>query len=291
MKHVVAIIGTGRMGSALATALLNGGHQVRVWNRSPSKYADLVRLGAQPSATVAEAVADADVVIVNVSDYAASSQVLDVAEVRTALASKLLVQLTSGSPRQARDSAAWATEHGIRYLDGAIMGTPNYIGKPEGTILYAGPEKEFNDYHNIFLALGGNARHVGTDVGHASALDCALLGSIVVDVEGIPPDLFTTFFAAFKPVVDDAVIDVATRVRDGRLKGDEATLASLDAHYSAFKQLLELTRERGLDPTLPDAFDQLFRRAMHAGLAQADFAALSAFLRRPIEAHRVGELA
>ena len=293
MQQTVAVIGTGRMGSALATALVTHGYRTRVWNRTPARYAALAAQGARPAASVAEAASDAGVVIVNVSDSAASKAILDAAEVRRALAGKLLVQLTSGSPRQARASAAWAAAHGIDYLDGAIMATPNYIGTPDGTILYAGPADQFDAHRPVFLALGGNARHVGGDVGHAAALDAALLGqmwgalfgallgAVIAEAEGIAHALFMTHFAAFKPVVDDAVVDAATRVRDGRLEGDAATLASLDAHYGAFRQLRALCRERAIDPTLPEAFDQLFGRALAAGRAADDFAALSAFMRQP----------
>lgn len=286
MKPTISVLGTGRMGSALVGALLKQGYGTHIWNRTAAKCEPLVALGAQAAATVTDAADAAEIVIVNVSDYATSDQLLRSDGVETALRGKLLVQLTSGSPGQARKAAAWAQQHGIDYLDGAIMATPNFIGEPGCTILYSGPAELFERHKPVFLALGGNAQHVGDDVSHASALDAALLvqmwgalfgalqGVAVCEAEKIPLSTYRTYVQT-SLMVNGAVTDVLTRIQNGRFAADESTLATIEIHYGAFRHLLELCRERGLDRTVPDAFDRLFRSAIAAGRAQDDFAALS----------------
>src|SRR5258705_13738299 len=59
----VAVLGMGRMGRALAGRLLDGGHRVTVWNRSPGKAGELVSAGAREAHSVADAVDDVEVVI------------------------------------------------------------------------------------------------------------------------------------------------------------------------------------------------------------------------------------
>ena len=43
----VGVAGLGRMGSAIARRLIDVGHEVIVWNRSPDKAKPLVRRGPQ----------------------------------------------------------------------------------------------------------------------------------------------------------------------------------------------------------------------------------------------------
>ncbi len=291
MKPRITILGTGRMGSALARAFLEQGYTTSVWNRTTSKCGPLVELGAQIASSVLDAVAAAEIVVVNVNDYVTSDRLLRPDDVTKALRGKLVVQLTSGSPRLAREMATWATSHDIQYLDGAIMATPNLIGAPECTILYSGAADLFEQYKPVLLALGGNAVHVGSDAGHASALDSALLivmwgslfgalqGVAICEAEELRLDAYMSYLKPVLPQVNGWVMDTVKRIEDGRLSGDEATLATLDSHYGALRHLLELCKERSIPHAMPDIFEQPFQAAIKAGHAQDDFAVLSKFMR------------
>jgi 3-hydroxyisobutyrate dehydrogenase-like beta-hydroxyacid dehydrogenase len=64
----VAVIGTGRMGAAMAERVAEAGHKLTVWNRTREKAE---KLGFDVADTAREAVADAEVVIVSLADDAA----------------------------------------------------------------------------------------------------------------------------------------------------------------------------------------------------------------------------
>ncbi|MCE9669747.1 NAD(P)-dependent oxidoreductase [Myxococcus stipitatus] len=291
MKTNITVIGAGRMGSALVKAFLQQGHPTTVWNRTRAKCEPLAALGARVAQDVRDAISTAEVVVVNVNDYGTSDQLLRPDEATRALRGKLLVQLTSGSPALAREQAAWARRHGISYLDGAIMGTPDFIGRPEGTLLYAGPKPLFERYEPVLRVLGGNTQHVGEDEGHASALDSALLfqmwGSLfgilqaaaISRAERLPLSTLETFLKATVPVVDGAERDVMARLQRDDVGADAQTLATLETHYVAFKHLLDLCKERGVDRSLPEAMDAFFQKALKAGHGKDDFAALTRFVR------------
>jgi hypothetical protein len=75
------------------------------------------------------------------------------------------------------------------------------------------------------------------------------------------------------------VIDTVKRIEDRRFAGDEATLATLDSHYRAFRHLLELCKEHGIRHSVLSGFDQIFQAAVEAGHVQHDFAVLRRFMR------------
>lgn len=72
--------------------------------------------------------------IVSVLDYPAAREVLSAAG--DALAGRTVVNLTNGTPKDARDMAAWVAGKGARYLDGGIMAVPAMIGGPGSLVLY-----------------------------------------------------------------------------------------------------------------------------------------------------------
>jgi 3-hydroxyisobutyrate dehydrogenase-like beta-hydroxyacid dehydrogenase len=170
MNHRVSVIGTGRMGSALAAALHNKGFSTTVWNRTSSKTAALARLGLRVAESLKAAALASDVVIVNISDYRTTQQLLQDPGVASALGGKILVQLTSGIPEEARHMQSWAKQYEISYLDGAIMSYPSGIGAPECTIFYSGPQAVFNRVKPVLMALGGNTLFVGTAAASAQTM-------------------------------------------------------------------------------------------------------------------------
>ena len=72
----VAVLGTGSMGTALAETLLKAGHEVVVYNRTASKMAPLVALGAKKVETPGDAIKTADATIVVLVDGSAVRDVL-----------------------------------------------------------------------------------------------------------------------------------------------------------------------------------------------------------------------
>ena len=64
----IGILGTGRMGAAIAERLLDNGHSVSVWNRSPAKTKALTERGAHLAASPAELVARSEIVLSVLTD-------------------------------------------------------------------------------------------------------------------------------------------------------------------------------------------------------------------------------
>jgi 3-hydroxyisobutyrate dehydrogenase-like beta-hydroxyacid dehydrogenase len=289
VNEKLAVIGTGRMGSALATALFHKGFTTTVWNRTASKTEPLAQLGLRVAQSVLEAIKEGDVIIVNVINYNATRQLLQRPEVESALRSKILVQLTTGTPNEAREMEAWAQPRGIRYLDGAIVGYPAGIGKPESTILYSGSEELFNRVKPVLLAFGDNALLVGNEIGHASALDVAILafamnamsgflhGYVVCEEEHLPLETYMQFVKSLMPVLEMTLAGLHGTIRE---KNYGNTEASLEVYAACPRALVDWCEDHGVDHSLADAQLFLIEKAIKAGKGQSDFAYLYEVLRR-----------
>lgn len=166
------VIGLGPMGRALAVALIKAGCDVTVWNRTASKAAELVSLGAHWAPDPADAIGAAEVSLINVVDHDAVDAVVRAAG--DAVSGRVLVGLSSDTPDRARGTAALVTGAGGHYLDGAIMTPTDVMGTAGAGVLYAGPRELFETQRGIFEILG-QATWLGEEHGRAAAYDMALL--------------------------------------------------------------------------------------------------------------------
>ncbi|AWS39988.1 NAD(P)-dependent oxidoreductase [Streptosporangium sp. 'caverna'] len=286
-QTAVTVIGLGSMGSALAAALLDRGHPTTVWNRSAHKAQTLVERGARRAVTCEEAIAASPLTIVCVLDYEALHTILD--PVAGTLAGKVLVNLTSGSPEQAREADAWARSHSADYLDGAIMTTPPGVGGSEMMFFYSGSPAAF-EAHRPTLATLGDPLHLGVDPGLASLYDVALLGlmwstmtgwlhgTALVGSEKTEATTFTPIAVRWLTAVAGFLTTYASQVDAGRYPGDDATV---DVQITAIDHLIHAAAARGLDNALPELLKATMERAKAAGHGSDSYASVIEVLKSP----------
>src|SRR5713101_8594637 len=156
----VAWIGTGIMGAPMAGRMLQAGHRVRVFNRSPEKARALAADGASIAADAAASVADAEIVFVMVPDT--PDVEATVAKIEPALKSgQLIVDMSTISPMAERKIAARLKPRGIDYLDAPVSGGD--VGAREGTltIMVGGDETAFVRARPLLEKLGRRITHMG----------------------------------------------------------------------------------------------------------------------------------
>ena len=286
----VSVIGLGAMGSALARALLRGGHHVIVWNRTTAKTAALARDGAVPAADLPSALGASPVSVICVDNYAVTRDLLSRTDVRPRVRGVTLVQLSTGTPREAREGERWARESGADYLDGAILAYPDQMGTPDAVLLVAGAEATFRQCEPLLRSLAGGLTYVGEQIGAASALDCASLaflfgallgalhGSRICEVEGLRVDEFGAMLAELAPVVGAEVRHLSERIHADRYDGSHAALRTYSA---AAVRLAQQAEDSRITPDFPRYAVAALGEGMSAGLADEDLAALIKVLRRP----------
>ncbi|MDN5812756.1 MAG: 2-hydroxy-3-oxopropionate reductase [Arthrobacter sp.] len=159
----VAFIGLGIMGLPMAKNLVKAGFQVTGFNRSPEKAKDLASAGGTAAASVAEAVADADVVITMVPDSPDVEAVVHGEDGVFANAKKgaLWIDNSTIRPDVAVVLADDARAAGLRPLDGPVSG--GEAGAVDGvlSIMVGGEKADFDDAAAVLDAIGKTIVHVG----------------------------------------------------------------------------------------------------------------------------------
>ncbi|MFC3452447.1 NAD(P)-dependent oxidoreductase [Amycolatopsis speibonae] len=274
----VTVLGLGPMGHALAAAFTAADHPTTVWNRTPGKENGL---DVTTAATAADAITASPLVIVCVRDYAVAQSILDA----DALKGRTLVNLTGGSPQQARAMAKWATEHGIGYLDGVIMATTDAIGGPDAALFFSGPADLYETHRPTLAALGENARYAGDSPGRAAAFDASLQDMLWTSMSGVV-HMFALAKAENIAAADlaghakallgffpDMIDLLAEQVGTGHYPGEHGTL---DSTAATMDHILDAIRAQNLDNGVLSAARAEIQRALDAGHGSDGFGRLAA---------------
>lgn len=118
----VAFIGLGNMGGGMAANQARAGHQVRAFDLSADALSRAVSAGCQAASSVAEAVADADVVISMLPAGPHVRSVYGEQVFKSAPKSALLIDCSTIDVETARDVARQAREAGFRFADAPVSG-------------------------------------------------------------------------------------------------------------------------------------------------------------------------
>ncbi|HEV2270771.1 MAG TPA: NAD(P)-dependent oxidoreductase [Steroidobacteraceae bacterium] len=139
----IGFIGLGNMGAAIAGRLLEAGHTLRVWNRSPEPARRLAQRGAQVAAT-AEGAFRGDVVFSMLSDDQVTRAVLvdsGVIAGATPDATRIHVNLATISAALADELEELHRERGVGYVAAPVLGRPDVAAAGKLTVLVAGPRE------------------------------------------------------------------------------------------------------------------------------------------------------
>jgi len=158
----IAFIGLGIMGNPMAGHLARAGHTVTGFNRTP-QYDDLEAAGGRGADSLADAVADADVVCVMVPD---SPDVRDVLAgeggvFESAKPGTLVVDFSSIRPDVTVELARQARERGFRLLDAPVSGGEAGAKNAALSIMVGGDADDFAEAKPLLDVVGKTVVHVG----------------------------------------------------------------------------------------------------------------------------------
>ena len=160
----VAVVGLGGMGSRVAQRLIDAGHELTVWNRTPAKAEPL---GVPIAATPAEAAASSEIVITMVADPPALRAVTEGPEGIAAGAdeTRTVIEMSTVGPEAIERLGSHLS---AQLLDAPVLGS---LSEAEaGTLsIFVGGEREPFERHSDLLAVLGNPLYVGPSGSGAAA--------------------------------------------------------------------------------------------------------------------------
>jgi 3-hydroxyisobutyrate dehydrogenase-like beta-hydroxyacid dehydrogenase len=274
----ITVIGLGLMGTALARAIQRAGHDLTVWNRSPAKMQPFIDDGVAGAADVASAITASPVILICIDNYAVTDTMLKSDQILPLLAGRTVVQLSTGTPKEAREASEWMIARDVAYLDGAILCSPTSIATDAAQILLSGDEVAYQRAGKLLECLGGTVRYLGANVGAASALDLAWL---------------TTCFGRFMAIIhaanlcksEGAGLDdfISVFPDDPDIRGyakviheesfDQCT-ATLQVWGAALQRIQQQGVDADINTEIPDLCAGFFKKAVDAGYGEQNVMAL-----------------
>jgi 3-hydroxyisobutyrate dehydrogenase-like beta-hydroxyacid dehydrogenase len=285
----VAVLGTGRMGSAMAQRVARAGHRVTVWNRTEATARVLAESVSPTTIAVARAPAVAvhnqDVILSVLADGDATRAVLlDPAVLAALTPGAVVCDLGTSGASAATDIATGLRGARVRFVDAPVSGSVSAV--EAGTLLVmAGGEPDAVDAARTVLgAFARKIVHVGP-AGAGQTMKLAV-NLVVHDLNAAVSEALlmakTAGIAAEDAydVFEDSVIAAPFVVykRAAFLDPQTRVAMSLDLVNKDLRLITGLADELGVSMPLTDAAAGSVAAACSAGYGSGDMASLTRFL-------------
>ena len=270
----MAVLGLGAMGTAIARTLTGADVPVRAWNRSSRSLHEVVTDAAAAGrleivTSLEHAVAGTQAVVVCVRDHEAANAVLAAAAPH--LDGQVVVNVSTGTPDEAVESAARAAAKGMRYVTGAVMVPTAMVGTDDCVVLYAGTAGDVAAIGPLQRALGGTADYTGREHAVPPALDLAMLdiyfagmyahlhATALASAHGIAPDRFLPYAQGVVETLGGSLADLTTAVTQRTWDSGEARL---DMCLAFLEHIVATSHHAGIAPGLAEHVRDASARAL-----------------------------
>ena len=286
----VALVGVGRMGSAMARALSRAGVPLVIYNRTRDRAASLAaELGARVTDTPAEAASLADVSLSMLADDAAVQAVYAGQDglLEGARAGSVLVDLSTVTPDTIRGLADRAGEAGVGLLDSPVSGSVSTAESGQLTLMVGGESADLEMARPALEPLAKTIVHVGP-LGSGAAMKLAVNtvifglnealaeGLVLAEAAGIERSL------AYGVIADSAVGAPFVGYKRAAFVEPDATPVAfaLDLADKDLRLIGALAASLGVSmPQSRTNLDVIRAAAAELGGGGADFSAVATYLR------------
>jgi len=274
----VALLGTGLLGSAIATRLLSVGCSLRVWNRDPERSEPLISAGAQQFDDPAQAAAGATTVITVLRDGPVTASV--VASVGDLDQCCVMPMGTMGISESVALDAQVRQQGGL-YLEAPVLGSRPEALAGRLLVMAGGDQAVFDQQCSLLKFLAAEPKRMGA-VGTGAASKLALnqliaslthgysLALRLIQASGLEVDSFMDVLrpsALYAPTVDKKL----KRMLSHDYSDPNFSTGLLRKDLSLFLREAGLA---GVDAGALEGLVALLKRAEGTALDEGDYSAL-----------------
>jgi 3-hydroxyisobutyrate dehydrogenase-like beta-hydroxyacid dehydrogenase len=272
----------GKMGRALAGRLLDQGWPIVIWNRSPKDFSDLEARGAVRLSSLGDLWDRASVVVTFLANDEALASVCfeDGGVLQSGASDRVLIDMSTVSPRISSEISARAEAVGVDYLRSPVSGNPAVLSAGNITLIVSGPRDTFDGVEELLHSIGPTVLYVG-DAEHSRTLKLAINAGLAVTAQ-IIAELIV--FGENNGIERSTLLHALGESVMGSPFVRYKTPGLVDHDYSAtfttnllIKDLeLALDVARGADISLPliELVNDLTHLASASGYGEVDFASL-----------------
>jgi 3-hydroxyisobutyrate dehydrogenase-like beta-hydroxyacid dehydrogenase len=277
----LAFLGLGLMGTRMATRLLDAGHDLTVWNRTPEKTRPLADRGATVASTPAQAARGVEAAITMVTNSEALEQVVLGEDGLGAALSpgQLLVDMSTVGPEAVRSVAA-RLPRGVTMVDAPVRGSLTEVTAGRLAIYVGADPSDFRRVAAILASLGA-VHHVGGPGAGASAkvvVNSTLGTAIAAMGEAVAlGDTLGLRRSVVLDVLADSPIAATVRAKRGNVEsGRYPPNFKLSLALKDLRLVTDIADGAGRHLELASAAQDWLERAADAGAGDLDFSAVIA---------------
>lgn len=266
------------MGEHMARHLLQGGHELTVWNRSKDKAQALLAEGAAWAASPQDIAAQSDIVITMVTNSAASEEVIcgERGILQSARDGLVVVDMGSIAPETSRALAARCAQAGVAMLDAPVTGAPRVAEAGKLGIMVGGDAAVFEQCKPVLEKMSAVIVYAGAS-GQGSTLKLVNNLILGVAIEAVSEALVL----AQKAGIDPARVVEITSVGGARtgametrgpkmIEGNFNPGFSVSNMYKDLSNVMSLADEVGATLPTASASLEILRAARSNGLSEKD---------------------
>jgi 3-hydroxyisobutyrate dehydrogenase-like beta-hydroxyacid dehydrogenase len=281
-RPVIAVLGMGKMGQALAGRLLDQAWPLRLWNRSPRDVTNFESRGAVLHDRLDTLWEHAQIVITFLEndDALASVCLGDGGLLHSGSNGRVLIDMSTVSPSISRDVAARASEVGIAYLRSPVSGNPQVLAAGAITLLVSGPRATFDQMEDLLRSIGPTVLYLGDEeqartlklaINSALAVTTEIMAELIVLGENNGIDRATLLDALGQSVIGSPFVRYKTA---GLVSHDYSATFTTDLLVKDMDLALDLAHAGGLTLPAVELVNALAKAASSKGYGGIDFAAL-----------------